>query len=354
MFIIDAHQNTAYNAQQLNRDFTKWAWQTRRQEFGLELPLPMTSLRDNLLGRVAISFASLKVVPEESPYKKTWEQIAYRNPRQAYEQAMWQLDYYKRLEDENSSFQIIHTQSDLETVVQSWDDGKGIADHIHGVVILMQGADPILEPKQFEEWLEQGVRIVAPAWQQTAYASSAEYDGELTLLGYDLLEILASYKAILDLSDLSERGFKQAIEAYEGTVIVSHANPRYFYDSPRSLSDDMIHRLADRDGVMGIMVYNRYLRQDWHPTDPKRNVSLLHIVDTIDYVCQLTGTVNHVGIGSNIDAGYDYRALPEELDTSSDLWTLKSLLQERGFSDDNVQAILGGNMLRKLQQSLPN
>lgn len=354
MFIIDAHQNIAYNAQRLNRDYTQWAWQTRRREVEFDVSSATTSLRDNMLGRIGIVFASLKVIPSASTALQDWEQLTYMTPREAYDQAMWQMDYYKRLEDENKNIKLIRYQSDLETVIASWADDTDIADHIHGIVVCMEGADPILEPKQFEEWLEHGVRMVAPAWHQTRYASGANFDGELTLLGYELLEVLAGYNSILDVAHLSERGFKQALEAYEGAVIASHANPRYFYDSERCLSDDMIRRLADRDGVMGIMVYNQYLRKDWHPTDPKRRVSLSHVVDVIDYVCQLTGTVDHVGIGSDIDAGYSLRALPYEIDTSSDLWELKDCLQERGFSDTDTEAILSGNMLRKLRQTLPN
>jgi len=354
LFIVDARQNIAYNAHFLNRDYTKWAWEARRREVGFDVPRAMTSLRDNLLGRVGITFASLKVVPEATPNKQKWEQTTYLTQREAYNQAMWQMDYYKRLDDEHTTIKLIRYQSDLDAVIASWADDTEFADHIHGIVASIEGADPILEPKQFEEWLEHGVRVVAPAWYQTEYAAGADFDGELTLLGYELLDVLASYNIILDLSHLSERGYKQALEAYDGVVIASHANPRYFYDAERSLSDDMIHRLADRDGVMGIMVYNRYLRKDWHPTDPKRRVSLSHVADAIDYVCQLTGTTKHVGIGSDIDAGYAYRALPEEVDTSTDLWELKDILLSRGFSLSDVEAILGGNMLRKLRQTLPN
>lgn len=354
MFIVDAHQNIAYNAYQMKRDYTQWAWHQRQKEVGLNLRLPMTSLPDNLLGRVGIVFASLHVIPEASPTLQSWERFLYRNSREAYEQAMWQMDYYKRLDDDSSKVMLIHTQSDLDSVTQSWDVDKGIADRIQGLVVLMEGADPIIEPKQFEEWYEYGVRIVAPALQQTRYSAGAGFDGELTMLGYELLEVLANYNTILDVSHMSERAFKQAIEMYEGAVIASHANPRYFHDSLQCLSDDMIRQLAERDGVMGIMLYNRYLRKDWHPTDGKRNVTITHVVDVIDYVCQITGSVAHVGIGSDIDGGYAYRSLPEEIDTSSDMWSLKDVLLARGFSDDDVQAILGGNMLRKLRQTLPN
>ena len=218
----------------------------------------------------------------------------------------------------------------------------------------MDGAEPIAEPKQFEEWMEMGVRIVAPARQTTRYCAAADADGEFTLRGYELLEVLAGYHTLLDLSNMSERACQRALEYYEGAIVASHANARHFHDNPRCLSDSTIRALAERDGVIGIMVYNRYLRRDWHASDPKRRGSLSHWVDAVDYVCQVTGSASHVGLGSDIDAGYAYSSLPHELDSSSDFWQLESSLQERGFAEDEIKVILGGNMLRKLREALPD
>ena len=353
MIIVDAHQNIAFNAQQLGRDYWRWAWHTRRSEAGRDLPPATTSLPDNLLSGVAIVFASLIVIPESWPALQTWQIQTYRTDEDARLLAMWQLDYYRRLADEHDNISLVHSQSDLDHVLETWADDSALSKRTQGIVIAMDGAEPIREPKQFEDWLELGVRIVAPACLSTRYCAAAGADGVLTLLGYDLLEVLASFNVLLDLAHMSERAMKQALNAYDGALIASHANPSYFHDDPRNLSDDTILSLAERDGVMGIMMYNQSLRHDWHPTDPKRRVTLSHWVDAVDYVCQLTGTVNHVGLGSDIDAGYAYNQLPVELDTSSDFWLLGRLLGDRGFSDADVELILGGNMLRKLRETLP-
>ena len=352
MFIVDAQQNIAFNAQQIGRDYTTWAWLQRQADAGHDLPPATTSLRDNLLGRIAIVFGSLQVVSESSPTLRAWQRYTYRTASDARQLALWQLDYYRRLADDSDRIQLILTQEDLMQVLDSWKADKPVGQQIQGIVILMKGAEPISEPRQCEEWLEYGVRIVAPAWQQTRYADG--YHGDLTLPGYDLLEVMAGFNVMLDISAMSESAATSALERYEGSVIASHANPRYFHDSPRCLSDTLIHRLAERDGVMGIMVYNRYLKKDWHPSDPKRRVLVTHWVDAVDYVCQLTGSVEHVGLGSDIDGGYAHSSLPDEIDTSSDLWLLRRALLERGFVEYEVGAILGGNMLRKLRESLPD
>ncbi len=351
MLIVDAQQNIAFNAQQLERDFTTWAWHQRQAQLKRDLPPATSSLRDNLLGRIAIVFGSLQVIAASSPTLQPWQRYTYRSIDDAQQLARWQLDYYRRLAGDSDRIELILTKADLTNVLESWQEDKTLDQHLQGIVILMKGAEPISEPRQCEQWLENGVRIVAPAWQPNRYV--AGYDGELTLLGYELLEVMANHNVLLDISGLSDRAAAEAIERYEAPIIASHANPRYFQDSPRCLSDDLILRLAERDGVMGIMVYNRYLRKDWHPSDPKRRVTTSHWVDAVDYVCQLTGVVDHVGLGSDIDGGYAYSSLPDGIDTTSDLWLLRKALLARGFAESEVMAILGGNMLRKLRESLP-
>ena len=349
--LVDAQQNIAFNAQQLGRDYTSWAWQQRRDARS-DSPPATTSLYDNLLGRVAIVFGSIQVVSEASPQLQPWQRFSYRTAGDARQLALWQLDYYRRLADENDRIQLILTQDDLASVLETWESDKSLGQREQGIVISMKGAEPITEPAQCEEWLAYGLRSLAPAWQRNRYSDG--YEGDLTLLGYELLEVMADFNVLLDVTGLSDRAAESALERYAGPVIASHANPRYFHDSPRCLPDSLIHRLAERDGVMGIMVYNRFLRRDWHPSDPKRRVTVSHWVDAVDYVCQLTGSVDHVGLGSDIDGGYAYSSLPDEIDTASDLWLLRKALLARGFSEANVKAILGGNMLRKLRESLPD
>ena len=81
MLIIDAQQNIAFNAQQLGRDFTAWAWLQRQREPKRDLPPAMTSLRDNLLGRIAIVFGSLQVISESSPTLQPWQRYTLSRSR---------------------------------------------------------------------------------------------------------------------------------------------------------------------------------------------------------------------------------------------------------------------------------
>jgi membrane dipeptidase len=260
------------------------------------------------------------------------------------------MDYYERLNDESEKIRLVRTLADLDAVLSTWDDGKDMGDHQQGLVILMENADPIIEPKQFEEWYERGVRIVGPAWQATRYCGGTGQPGPLTDLGRDLLNIMADFNAILDLSHMAEESYREAVDRYEGVIIASHSNPRRFRNSDRHLSDDMIRRLAERDGVMGIVLFNAFLSNTWKKGE---KLPLSVVIAAIDHVCQLTGSAAHVGLGSDFDGGFGLESIPDGLDTVGDLWTIGKHLRERGYKETDIAAILGGNMTRKLRQTLP-
>ena len=145
----------------------------------------------------------------------------------------------------------------------------------------------------------------------------------------------------------------QALDHYEGTVIASHTNPRSFKNTDRHFPDATIRQLAERDGVMGIVLYNRFLSDDWTSGDPKSKIPLTRVLDAIDYVCQLTGSAAHVGIGTDFDGGFGQESIPEDLDTVTDLMKIGDALTARGYAPADVEAIMGGNMIRKLRQGLP-
>ncbi len=104
---------------------------------------------------------------------------------------------------------------------------------------------------------------------------------------------------------------------------------------------------------MGIVPYNNFLSNDWKLGDPRSDVPFTTMLDAMDTVCQITGSAAHVGIGTDFDGGFGVESIPEGMDTVTDLWKIGDGLRERGYSETDIEAILGGNMLRKLRQSLP-
>lgn len=350
LIIVDAHQDLAWNYACYGRDYRISAFAHRDKEAQLQVLKATIGLPDSMLGRVGLVFATLFSAPAKAAsFPTPYPEPKYRDAREAYTNAIKQMDYYNRLADEDGRIQLVRTQAELDIVLDSWD--KEMHERKQGLVILMEGADPILEPQQFEEWYERGVRIVGTSWQMTRYAGGTSEPGGLSRLGYELLEILASYNAILDLSHMAEQAFLESVDRYEGTMIASHSNPRRFCNSDRHLSDEMIRRFAERDGVMGIVLYNRFLSDQWSKSDPRLPLTI--VADAIDYVCQLTGSAAHVGIGSDFDGGFGAEHLPENLETSGDLYLIGNLLRERGYEENDVEAIMGRNFINKLRQTLP-
>lgn len=354
MFIVDAHQDIAYNYACFGRDYRVGALRKRQLETAeimREAGVATLGLPEALVGRVAVVFATIFVAPY-SRQPAPWSAVMYRDAAEAHTLGMQQLDYYHRLVDENERLMLIQSEADLDAVLATWAEGTPIQQRRQGLVLLIEGADPIREPQAFEEWYERGVRLVGISWGATRYAGGTGAPGPLTSDGHELLDVLMGFNAVLDLSHSAEQAFFQALDRYEGAVIASHSNPRAFRNTDRHLSDEMIRRLAERDGVMGIVLYNSFLSNDWTKSDGKRAVPLSRVVDAIDYVCQVTGSASHVGIGTDFDGGFGTESIPYELDTVADLWLLRDALRQRGFDDEATAAVLGGNMLRKLRPAL--
>jgi membrane dipeptidase len=152
---------------------------------------------------------------------------AYTTPQEAYAQAMEQLDVYTRLADENPRFALVREQKDLDTVLATWKEDAPEEKRQIGLVVLMEGADPILRPQDLEHWYERGLRIVGPSWLAgTRYAGGDASGGPVTDEGLRLLRVMLDFNMVLDVSHLSEQACLQAIDRYEGHVIASHSNPR--------------------------------------------------------------------------------------------------------------------------------
>jgi len=145
----------------------------------------------------------------------------------------------------------------------------------------------------------------------------------------------------------------EALDRYDGPVIASHSNPRALVPGDRQLSDDMIKALLARDGVIGICMMNSMLLRGWQQGDRKDVVTLAHVVAAMDYICQMAGDAQHVGLGTDFDGGFGAESAPAELDTVADLGRAADALKARGYAHADVEAIMSGNWLRQLRRALP-
>jgi membrane dipeptidase len=275
----------------------------------------------------------------------------YRTAQEAHRLGMQQLDYYHRLvEDEKNHLRLVGDRGTLQEVLSSQDH----EDHpLLGIVPLMEGADPIRTPEELELWFERGVRLIGLAWDDTRYAAGAWRGSNhgLTTAGHALLEAMADFDLILDLTHMSEKATFEALDHYPGTIVATHSNCRALVPGERQLSNTQIQAIAERDGVIGVVLYNRFLRAGYTRGDTKESVTLDHVVAHIDHICQVIGDARHVGLGSDMDGGFGADDIPTELDTAADLPLIAQRLRQSGYEEEDIARIMGRNWLHILEST---
>jgi membrane dipeptidase len=192
---------------------------------------------------------------------------------------------------------------------------------------------------------------VALSWSAgTRYAGGNGNPGPLTDEGVALIDAMADYNLLLDISHLWEDAAHMALDRYPGPIAATHGNPRAFVDSPRQLSDDIVRRVAEREGVIGVVAFNRMLDPGWHPGQPR--LPLTRLIEAIDHICQATGTATAVGIGSDLDGGFGRDSTPAELESAADLPKIADHLRERGYAPTDIEAVMRGNWTRVMSAVL--
>lgn len=372
-FIIDAHQDLAYNALTFGRNYLGSAAATRQRETGTptieRTGHSVLGWEDYQRGQVAVVFGTLFLAPKR--YQGgTWENQVFSDSKEARERYEKQLAYYRRLTDEHpDQFRLILNQADLREVLAPWEKepaylpeksqsgqaGETVT-HPVGIVLLMEGGEGIRAPEEMEEWWQMGVRIAGPVWAGTRFCGGTIVQGEFTREGYELLDVMAELGYTLDISHMNEVSAAQALDRYAGPVIASHANARALIkgvEGERHLTDRVIHQLVEREGVMGVIPFNRFLKVDWTNTDDRQQVTLRTLAAHIDHICQIAGDARHAALGTDFDGGFGWPAVPYEIDTIADLQKLVPVLAEYGYSPESIGDIFSGNWRRHLERTLP-
>ena len=364
MYLIDAHEDLAYNVLNFGRNYLRSAHETRQFEHDSRSAAPQHN-GNTLLGwpdyqkaRCGIIFATLFASPVRHRLGE-WDNVFYRDDQEAHRIYQAQLDVYHRWADDHpDQFRLVRTRDEFETTLAPWQN-VAPDEQPHspvGLVILMEGAEGVRQVEELESWWDRGVRIIGPAWAGTRFCGGTREPGPLTKDGFALLEAMSYFGFTLDLSHMDEQAALQALDVYPGPIIASHANALALLrrsESNRHLSDRVIQGILERDGVIGVVPFNTFLKVGWKYGDNRAEVTLPDLVAHIDYICQLAGSAQHTGIGSDFDGGFGLESTPTGLDTIADLHKIAPLLNERGYSDSDIQGIMGGNWQRFLNHALP-
>lgn len=228
---------------------------------------------------------------------------------------------------------------------------------------------------------ERGIRYITLAHSLSNHISDSSYDirrqwDGLSPFGKKLVKEMNKVGVMVDVSHISDEAFYQAVEISEVPVIASHSSLRkYTPGFERNMSDDMLKALAENEGVIQINFGSSFLAEqanryrdmmkkrisavkeqygadseeakrriaDIEANNPYPFATLETVLDHIDHVKALIG-VEHIGVGSDYDGVGD--SLPVGLKDVSDYPNLVQGLLDRGYSEKEIQMILGENLMR--------
>jgi membrane dipeptidase len=200
-----------------------------------------------------------------------------------------------------------------------------------------------------------GLRAVGPAhYGEGRYAGGTGTEAGFTQSGKLLLKEMDSLHLILDVTHLTDQGFKEAMEIFKGPIWASHHNCRALVKNQRQLTDDQIRILIERGAVIGGVLDAWMLTEGWirGVSLPKAmGASLNRLIDHYDHICQIAGNANHIAIGSDLDGAFGTEQSPFDLDTIADLQKLPGLLIQRGYAEEDIEKILHGNWIRFLKSA---
>jgi len=358
--IIDSHLDLAWNALGWDRDLTLPLEELNTAESGMTdsdaRGRATTCWPEVRKAGVAVCLATLlaRVKPDIPAGERQQRRgIDYGHVAAAYGAAQGQLAYYRLLESQGE-VTFLRTADDLRRHWTGWEqqpEGKLPV----GIILAMEGADPIVSPEQLDEWWQAGLRSLSLAhYGPSRYAVGTGAEGSLTEEGRRLLAEMQRVGMILDVTHLSEPGFTEALDRFEGPLMASHNNCRALVPGDRQFSDEQIRRLIQRDTVIGVAFDAWMLYPNWRKGQtPHDAVRIDAVCDHVDHICQLAGNCRHVALGSDLDGGYGTEQTPAGLDSITDLQKLGEILAGRGYADEEIDAVFHGNWLRFFERWLP-
>ena len=258
-------------------------------------------------------------------------------PSDATNEALRLIDAFYRALDENpEALLLATTAADVE---RAKAEGK-----VAGVLSL-EGAEALEgDLAMLRTFYRLGLRALGLTWNWRNQAADglgeSRTGGGLTEFGVALVREANRLGLILDIAHLAPAGVRDVLELSEAPVVASHANARALCDHHRNLTDEQLAGIAANGGLVGVTYVPPFLAQE------RQDASLEKVLDHIDYIVKMIG-LDHVGLGSDFD-GFD-GVLPG-LEDVSHLPALTAGLVARGYSDEKVARILGGNYLRVFRQ----
>lgn len=283
--------------------------------------------------------------------------VGIGGPR-AKEQALEFLAAWQGYAGRNSDvFSLVGLVSDLE---------RAKAEGKVGMIMGLQNADQFERATDVKFFYDLGLRCAQLTYNslnRIGSGATERVDAGVSDFGVSIIGAMNDVGMLIDVSHSGDRTTLDAVELSPRPIAFTHSNCRALNEHPRNKTDEMIVKLAAKGGVMGITGVRNFISN----RDP---TTIVDYVDHIEHVVKLVG-IEHVGIGSDSDLnGYDdmpadqnamlrnaYKdsyAFRDKIDVDGfdhprKVFDLVEEMIRRGYSDDSIELVLGGNFARLLR-----
>jgi membrane dipeptidase len=356
--VIDGHNDMPWEIrQQGDSKFDKLDISKRQSTLHTDIP----KLRE---GGVGAQFWSVWV-PVETGYRG-----------EALSTTLEQIELVKKMvERYPETFELAYSTDDIERI-----HGAGKVASLIGV----EGGHSIEDSLAvLEKLYDLGARYMTLTHtDNTSWADSGTDEvrhGGLTPFGEQVVRKMNELGMLVDLSHVSAETMHDALNVATAPVIFSHSSAMGVADHPRNVPDDVLKRLHEKDGVVMVnffsgyivpeavdavaegMALERKLKQEdklsdeeveremrrWKQKNPYPRGTIHDLLDHIDHIAKVAG-VEHVGLGSDYDG---VSVLPSQLEDASRYPYITQGLLDRGYTEEEIQGILGGNLMRVLAKA---
>ena len=231
-----------------------------------------------------------------------------------------------------------------------------------GVVIHFQNTVPLGDDlANYERFHRRGLRMAQLCYNRTNPVGDGclePGDGPLTSFGRQVVKEMNRLGMVVDLSHTGRRTTLDAMRVTSAPPVFSHSNAKALCSNRRNIDDDQIRAVADLGGLVGVNAYPAFLKQGG------KGASVTDVVHHIEYLVDLIGP-GRVGLGLDFctlspeihaemiasgewsveDYPDDSGAYPAGLETPAQIPNVRRELEARGYPDESISAILGGNWI---------
>lgn len=201
------------------------------------------------------------------------------------------------------------------------------------------GSDPVTIQLRLKQLMEAGIKYLTLVHNNANLLAGSSTDAAgrekgLSRLGHDVVEECEDSGVLVDVSHASDATIAEVVAIARKPVIASHSGCKMLLHHPRNLTDHQINAIAGTGGMVCVPFARRFVG------------TMAGVAAHVDHVCQVTGSLERVGIGSDLDGAKMVDGVMGAEDWSK---VVVDQLARRGFSDTHIAKIAGGNLLRLLE-----